>query len=54
MPNAARILLIELDEDLSGELITALENEGTQDASRQELYPSRGTSPFTPVRRHCE
>jgi len=28
MPNAARILLIESDDDLSGELITALENEG--------------------------
>ena len=28
MPNAARILLIEADDDLSGELITALENEG--------------------------
>ena len=28
MPNAARILLIDADDDLSGELITALENEG--------------------------
>src|SRR5215831_19816580 len=28
MPNAARILLIDADDDLSGELITVLENEG--------------------------
>ena len=28
MSNAARILLIDADDDLSGELITALENEG--------------------------
>ena len=28
MPSVCRILLIEADSDLSGELITALENEG--------------------------